>query len=475
LKSILILSAALVVIAAVVLVGLRVARATRIWPAGLLIVTAPLEVYRSSSGAGLNVSLFRLALAVGVAALAVDVLRGHKSLTTALAVPFAIYGSLVIWQLISLVFVTPAHSLAYRFLGEYVGGLAAAFIITQYVARKDLRVVTALCGAGAVLPLAAAAYRVFSVSSGGSGDLPGLNQLPLDPTIEAARKGGSYLLDGTQRLNATFSDPNHFGFYIATVFLVVLGVSFSMFFFERGRFRSTTASYVLLALSSVIAIIGTYSRSSWLLAGVGVMVMLIVIGRSVWTRQRAIAAFTAGVVLLAGSSPLVVSRLSTSERGNAESTQVHEHTMRIALKLVAGHPLTGVGLGDYGRHASQPALVSSAHSTFLTASAELGIPGVALLLAAIVTTSVAAISSARRAPWSDRVILSGLVAAFVGLAVANTIYEVWTDDFQWVLFGLVLAVTVQPEIKVRLAARLKPRSFRKRGAINAAAKQAAVI
>ena len=139
----------LAVVAAVVLVVLRLVKATRLWPAALLIVTAPLEVYRTSSGAGLNVSIFRLALAVGFAALALDLVRGRKRPPPILAVPFAIYGALLAWQAISLIFVTPDHSLGYRFVGQYAAGLVAAFVITCYVERKDLRIVVALFASSA--------------------------------------------------------------------------------------------------------------------------------------------------------------------------------------------------------------------------------------------------------------------------------------------------------------------------------------
>lgn len=471
-KATLILCAALALIAAIVLVGLRIIKATRLWPAALLIVTAPLEVYRSSSGAGANLSLFRFALAVAITAFVVDLARGRKRFPQALAVPFAIYGALVTWQLISLLFVTSNQSLAYRFLGQYVAGLVSAFVITCYVERKDLRVVAGLVGGGAVLPLSAAAYRVFSVSHGGSGDLPGLNELPLNPAIEAARQSGSFLLDGTQRLNATFTDPNHFGFYIATVFLVVLGATCSVLFFEKPVSRKTAVSYVLLVMSTIVAIVGTYSRSSWLLAAVGVIVLALLLGRSFWTRQRAIVTCVIGLIVLGLASPLMASRLSSSEQGNVESTEAHEHTMSIALKLVAHHPLSGVGLGGYGRYVGQPLIISSAHSTFLTVAAELGILGVVLLLGAITITLIGAISSTRRAPARDRAILGGFAAAYVGIAVANAIYEVWMDDFQWVLFGLVIALTTQPRVALRVTWFRKRRVTAPGGASASAAERA---
>ena len=291
-------------------------------------------------------------------------------------------------------------------------------------------------------------FRVILVRNGGNGDLPGLSELPLNSTIEAARKSGSFLLDGTQRLNATFSDPNHFGFYIAVVFLVMLGATFSALFFEKPVSRRTAASYVLLTVSTAIAIVGTYSRSSWLLAGTGVLVLAAVLGRS-RTRRRVIIAGVVGLIVLGLASPLIASRLSTSEPGNAESTQVHEHTMSIALKLVAKRPGTGVGLGDYGRHADQPALVPLRTRRSSQSPLNLGIPGLLLLLAAIAITAVAAIRAARHAPPADRAILAGFAAAYVGLAVANIVYDVWMDDFQWVLFGAVLALTTQPFLRLR--------------------------
>jgi hypothetical protein len=82
-----------------------------------------------------------------------------------------------------------------------------------------------------------------------------------------------------------------------------------------------------------------------------------------------------------------------------------------------------------------------------------------LLLAAIYVTSLAAIRSVLRSPSVDRALLAGVVAAFVALAAANTVYEVWMDDFQWALFGLLLAVTTQPHVALRWVPQLKRRAI----------------
>jgi O-antigen ligase len=149
--------------------------------------------------------------------------------------------------------------------------------------------------------------------------------------------------------------------------------------------------------------------------------------------------------------------------------------MSIAVKLASRHPLTGVGLGGYGRYADQPPLISSSVSTFLTVAAELGLPGLILLVAAITVTSVAAVRSVVRGSSPDRWVLAGLVAAFVALAAANTVYEVWMDDFQWALFGLLLAVTTQPHVALRWAPILKGRAIEGESAAAATTRQPQVI
>jgi O-antigen ligase len=85
----------------------------------------------------------------------------------------------------------------------------------------------------------------------------------------------------------------------------------------------------------------------------------------------------------------------------------------------------------------------------LTVAAELGLPGVLLLIAAVSVTAYGAIRSVLKRPAFARPVGAGLAAAFIGLAAANSFYEVWMDDFQWVLFGLVIAALKPVEIPER--------------------------
>ena len=434
-------------LAGVVLASLRTVGRTHMWPAVLLVVTAPLEVYRTKTGP-FNLSLFRLALVVALVVLATDFLKGRLS-GRRLPVVFAVYALLVAWQALSLLAVSTQPSLGYRFLSQYAAGLLAAFVIARYVRRSDLMVVAVAYVASAILPLAASVFRVVSVRRHGSGDLPGLDLLPVDPAIRAARDTGSFLVSGVQRMQGTFSDPNHFGFFLATTFIIALGLlGASMRSWAPGD-KHRTVSAGAMALACVVGVAGSYSRSAWLLTSVAVVVLFALIGRSVWTPRRAL--ISAGCVVIVASllAPAFVSRVNPRDRGTRTSNTEHARTMRRALELAEDHPLTGVGLGSYGEHAGQPRLVSSAHSTVLTVAAELGLPGVFLLIVAILLTAYGSIRSVLKRPAVARPVGAGLAAAFIGLGIANFFYEVWMDDFQWVLFGLTIAALRPVEIPQR--------------------------
>jgi O-antigen ligase len=284
-----------------------------------------------------------------------------------------------------------------------------------------------------------------------------LDQLPLPESIEATRTKGAFLLEGVQRAQGTFNDPNHFGFFVALCTLALLGL---LIVSRLRRLGLTTALCAIALLGAVMLLVGSYSRSSWLLAVVAVVIWAATAGRSVLravlNRRMVIAGVALLLVALPFAVPVISNRINPSERGNAMSNNVHERTMKLAIRLAEDHPVQGVGLGAYGSYANEPPLVSSSHSTLLTTAAELGLPGLLLLVSIMVATTVAGMRSAlREEDAGRRAVVAALVAAYAGMAVANIAYEVWMDDFQWVLFGILMAVTSQPAF--RLPALPRPR------------------
>lgn len=450
--AILFLASMFVAITLVVLMILKRVGHLRLWPAVLLIVCAPLEVYRTETGM-FNLSVFRLALAVGAASL---IWRLVKRPPRRIAVPavIAVYGALIIVQTLSVLLVTETPALGTKFVLQYVGGLAAVVVVLSVVRRRDLPTVALTYVCSAVLPAIASVWRVlWPVDGNAPHTLPGLDLLPIDPVLAATRRDGSFLLEGIQRLQGTHADPNHFAFFLATVLVATLGLMIQRWHagFAPGDARSR--QLCLAAAIVTVLLIGTYSRSGWLLASIGIALLAALIGRTalrtLLTRRHIAVALVLCTACAAVAAPAVLTRLNPSTTGSSISTSQHLDTMRIAIDLLVEHPVTGTGLGGYGRFAGQPELISSSHSTILTTAAELGAPGALLLLAVFGATGVwgrRTIAGVRDP--GDRALRASLLGAWLAMALANLLYEVWLDDFQWILFALVLVGMRQPSLQL---------------------------
>jgi O-antigen ligase len=423
-----------------------------LWPAALLFLAAPLEVYRADVGA-FNLSLFRVALVVALVPTTVELLRrGRPRLP--LPAPLWLYGGLVAIQLLSVTFVSTTPSLGRRFVLQYLGGLVAAIVVLAAVRRDNLLNAVQLFVASLFVPACASVYRVLAPGEPGSPrTLPGLDLLPLDTSIQAAREQGSFLLSGVQRFQGTFADPNHFGFFVGVAVVLLLALTALEW---RGGDRRRIAAALLALGSASVLLLGTYSRSAWLLTVVAVAAWFALAGRATLkgTLGRRGIAILGGVALVVAivAAPAVSDRVDPGNSGTAISNAQHQQTMDLAIALTQDRPLTGVGLGSFGSYANQPPLVSSSHSTQLSVAAELGLPGLALLLGAMLTTACLGISAVVRArDVTRRAVLAGLTAAYVGMAVANTVYEVWTDDFQWMLFGLLVGAATGQDVQSAVA------------------------
>ncbi len=109
-------------------------------------------------------------------------------------------------------------------------------------------------------------------------------------------------------------------------------------------------------------------------------------------------------------------------------------------------PWKGIGPGTFefwwGRHASYPGYVRTAHSLYLENLAELGIPG--LLLIGGFVFAVLGIGAARalRAPPDERLLLAAATAGAAGFAMAAALDWVWQLAALAAAFMLLAAVAV---------------------------------
>jgi O-antigen ligase len=206
----------------------------------------------------------------------------------------------------------------------------------------------------------------------------------------------------------------------------------------------TPAAVVVAATASLLA---TYSRSAWLGAFVGLLVAIPLVVRpavrAIGSPRRLALAAAGAVALLAAITlpllPALLARLDSGLAANATSNMSHLETAETAIGAYLSAPVTGVGAGGLGVLLDQCPRTSGAHSSYLTIAAELGTVGL-LAAVAIIVGALRALQLRRRTSASPaaQVLIGAALAAYVGLLVANVTYDLWWDDFHWLVLGLIV-------------------------------------
>jgi hypothetical protein len=406
---------------------------------GLLAATAPLEVYRTPV-LGVNLSLFRISLVLALILVTAGGAWPDLGRTARDPVTRA-YGLLAAVMAVSLVLISDNRSLAFRVFSQVVIGVVAVIVVGALVRRIGDPVraaVTVL--AGVALPILAALWQVRS--SGGSSGLPFLGSLPAAPGLEVSRESASFA-GSTVRAKATFADPNHFGAYCALLLGPAVGL-LSVGVARRSIPTAATAAGLAAALGGMV--LASESRSAWLAAAVcliGAGPALVRPGLRRMTTRARIGAAAATLVLVGGlvavAIPVVRNRTAAST-ANTESNVTHSYTLRKAADDLRSRPLLGIGLADFGPQVGEGPRTSGAHSTFLTIGAELGLIGLLAFVGALAVTGRAVAAGIRRGSGDLRRIAIGLACGFAGFATASVLYDLWLDDFQWVVTGVVVGI-----------------------------------
>ena len=138
-----------------------------------------------------------------------------------------------------------------------------------------------------------------------------------------------------------------------------------------------------------------------------------------------------------------------------------------ALDAFSSEPLTGIGPGTYefwwARHGTLPTFVRNAHNLYLETLAELGIPGLTLILALLGSVFVIGLGKWRRAESYERALLSAALAAAAAFVTAAAIDWVWQLAVIPVAFLLLAAAVLRTSAGSRrnaesqTAASVRPR------------------
>jgi len=256
-------------------------------------------------------------------------------------------------------------------------------------------------------------------------------------------------------LSGSFHYPNG----LASFLLLIVFLPFTSIFHSRTRLFSVASTLLFAILSA--ALILTYSRGAWAAGLLALAFWIFLERRLVWANRRnmALAAFlTLALVLVATRRPAaeIAPRLAslteaTSRRSPDPSFHWRQEIYAWTIDIIRDHPWTGTGIGTFPiaikLHQRAPYITGLyAHSHYLQTAAEMGIPGLVVLvmfLGVLFGRGRRMIGSLE--PQSpDRSLAIGLAAGLLGSSLHAAV------DFGWSYPAVAVVLGVEAAMLLRL-------------------------
>lgn len=247
------------------------------------------------------------------------------------------------------------------------------------------------------------------------------------------------------RVTSVFKDPSLFGRSL------VLGLAVIVVALWLNRIGPVLA----FALSALlwVGLYFSYSQSSMVTLVVVTIAVTLIAGDR--TARITIAA-AAGLALIAGSVGIGI---YAANHPSAPVTSGRSRLVSVTTRVIADHPLVGVGVGAQPKASHEEATRrgldsrDASHTTPLTVAAELGALGLLVYLAFL--------AGAVRILWDvyvrDRALGLGLAAIFLTLFVHSLVYAGFFEDpVTWGCLAVAAAVVAALPAPVRETAGIRP-------------------
>jgi O-antigen ligase len=243
---------------------------------------------------------------------------------------------------------------------------------------------------------------------------------------------GKELFAASGRATGLFQDPNVFGPFLVPIALILLEDLLNPRLF-RMRSLLKAAFVGLLALAVVLS----YSRGAWLNLAFGIVVVLATLGlrrggaRHVFriaVLGGLVAALVVVVLVATGSTGFLFERARYQEYDSGRfAGQV------VGIESAEQYPL-GIGPGQFESYAS-----ISAHSTYVRALAEQGLPGLILVSAFLLSTVAAAVGNAIAGRDTYGIGSAALLGGLCGILVNSAVIDTLHWRHLWIVIALIWA------------------------------------
>lgn len=322
----------------------------------------------------------------------------------------AVYGALLGQYVLSLVN-APRKDLSSLEILAAVHALATAAAVAALFRRDLLRAALALIAAQVVV------HSGFAVAQAVTGRQVGAGWFKGAQIVRETLETGAVRF----RPSGLFDHP----IVYADMLMLSLPLLFAGLFLEGGRlWRAGIAAAMAAGLAGLAL---TLSRGAWIATAVAAVTLgcLAVTYRlATWRalRRAAVGALMAGLLTVPPFLPRIYERLTESNEGNL---RVRFELNGIAARMIAAHPLTGVGVSNFmpAMERYDPRNVmryfpATVHNLYLLEASEAGLPGLSLFLGLFLAIFLAGLSGLRRTPdegarWVAAAVLAGLTGFLV--------------------------------------------------------------
>lgn len=246
-----------------------------------------------------------------------------------------------------------------------------------------------------------------------------------------------------QRIYSLFGDPNNFAGFLNTVFPFFLC---STVYFAKLKQTKKFFWFLLATLTVFFVFLMTLSRSGWLGLTLGLLVVAWYKRAQIFRRgnlKYLVFALIVFIIFFAQIYQYLYFVVS-ARLEEMESRQIHLYLVKSAFEMFLSHPLTGVGIGNfgeaYGKYFKPGLEYYNAHSAFLTILSETGIIGFIIYISFYIFIFRQILLFFRNSSgYHKEVIGLGLLSGFCGLMAANIFYQNFTFQFFFVFLGLAFA------------------------------------